>query len=288
MTGNRVTLQDLVNPLYLHPSDGAVHVEKLQASTDYRAWKMAMKINVTSKRKLAFVTGGVARPSDLVQAKLWDTCNNMIIAWLTHNVSPSIIKSMMFMTTTASPIRSNLETRFQLTNGFRKYKINIVVHDLKQGTLSINEYYTDMRALWEELESLNTLPTVVTPSEDVTVLLNAISSQKEEASAALHQEEAQRELLQLNKLDNESVAIFTKSNVIKYDKPMICTVCGGRGHKNDKCWDVVGYVKWHAKHGQISSNNSVRVKPQFQTNKWPSGHNPGVSKMATTAQPSLA
>ncbi|XP_074344593.1 uncharacterized protein LOC141683741 [Apium graveolens] len=238
----------------------------------------------------------------------------MVIAWLTHNVSPSIMKSVMLMTT-ASAIWSNFETRFQLTNGSRKYKLNRDVYDLKQGTMFVNEYYTAMRALWEELETLNTLPTVVTPNEDVTALLNAISSQKEEgklfqflnglnevynpqrshfllmsplpsvetASAALQQEEAQRELLQLSKLDNESVAMFTRSNIIKYDKPIMCTVCGGRGHKNDKCWDVVGYPKWHAKHGQGSSNNGVRVKPQFQNNRWSSGHNKsGVSKLAAT------
>ncbi|XP_074357122.1 uncharacterized protein LOC141696883 [Apium graveolens] len=177
MAGNRKTLQDLVNPLYLHPSDGAtsVQVEKLQGSSDYISWKRAMEINLASKRKLGFVTGGVARPSDPVQAELWDTCNNMVIAWLTHNISPSIMKSVMFMTT-ASAIWSNLETHFQLTNGSRKYKLNRDVYDLKQGTMSVNEYYTAMRALWEELETLNTLPTVVTPSEDVRALLNAISS----------------------------------------------------------------------------------------------------------------
>lgn len=132
MAGNRIPFQDLVNPLYLHPSDGAtsVQVEKLQGSSDYRSWKRAMEINLASKRKLGFVTGGVPRPTDAVQGELWDTCNNMVIAWLTHNVSPSIMKSVMFMTT-ASAIWSNLETRFQLTNGSRKYKINRDIYELK-------------------------------------------------------------------------------------------------------------------------------------------------------------
>ncbi|XP_074362579.1 uncharacterized protein LOC141702872 [Apium graveolens] len=320
MAGNRISLQDLVNPLYLHPSDGAmsIQVEKLQGSSDYRSWKRAMEINLASKRKLGFVTGDVPRPTDVVQRELWDTCNNMVIAWLTHNVSPSIMKSIMFMPSAAA-IWLNLETRFQLTNGSRKYKINRDIYELRQQSLSINEYYTAMRTLWEELETLNMLPVVSSPSEEVKTLLDAISSQREEsklfqflngldesyntqrshfllmsplssvetASAALQQEEAQRELLHLNKLDNESVALFSRSNIVKPEKVpvIVCTVCGGKGHKHDKCWNVIGYPKWHYKHGQ-NSYSGPRVKSQPNVTRWTAGYKQGGAKLVAAAQTS--
>ena len=314
MAGNRISFTDLVNPLYLHPSDGAtsVQVEKLQGPNDYRAWRRAMEINLASKRKLGFVTGEVPRPTDAVQADLWDTCNNMVIAWLTHNVSPTIMKSIMFMTSAAA-IWVNLEKRFQLTNGSRKYKLNREIYEMRQNSLSINDYYTAMRTLWEELESLNTLPTISTPTPDVRALLDTISSQQEEsklfqflngldeiynpqrshfllltplpsvevASAALQQEEAQHELLPMNKLDPESSAMFTKTYPIKFDKSFACPACGGKGHKSDRCWTIIGYPKWHFKHGQQPTTHT-KPKP---TSKWPStSKNP--TKFAATAQTS--
>lgn len=51
----------------------------------------------------------------------------------------------------------------------------------KQNTESITEYYTYMKAVWEELDSLNMLPAVTNPTEDVIKLLDAINLQKEES-----------------------------------------------------------------------------------------------------------
>ena len=183
-TGGRITFQDMLNPLFLHPSDGAntVQVDKLQGSADYRAWSRQMEISLSSKRKLGFVKGTVTRSTDdETKAELWDACSNMVIAWITQNVSPSIKKSVMYMTSSRE-IWVNLEKRFSLTNGSRKYRLNRELYEIKQNSMPINEHYTAMRAIWEELDVMNALPVIQNPSEEVQMMLSVIEQQRERRS----------------------------------------------------------------------------------------------------------
>ncbi|XP_074356780.1 uncharacterized protein LOC141696550 [Apium graveolens] len=260
-----------MTPLFLHPSDNtsSIQVDKLQGSSDYRAWRRSMEINLSSKRKLgskrklSFVTGRVTSPTDdILKAEMWDTCNNTVIAWITSNVSPTIMRSIMYMTS-AKDNWSNLEKRFSLSNGSRKYKLCRKLYDLKQANLSITEYYTSMKMVWEELDTLTLLPAVTVSTDEVLKLLEEIHLQKEElrlfqflnglddqynsqcsqlllqsplptvelACSALEQEEAQRCMLGLNKGTNDMMAMYRRSAP---DRNLICTTCGGKGHRGPK------------------------------------------------------
>lgn len=76
---------------------------------------------------------------------------------------------------------------------------------------------------------MNGLNEIYNPQRSHFLLLSPLPS-VEVASAALQQEEAQRELLQLNKIDIESSAMYSKHNITRPDRNALCTECGGRGH----------------------------------------------------------
>ncbi|GJS36968.1 probable calcium-binding protein CML46 [Tanacetum coccineum] len=61
----------------------------------------------------------------------WVTCNNIVISWLMSSVSKSIAKSIMFVRT-ALAIWNQLQTRFALSNGSHKYKLNKQCYDIIQ------------------------------------------------------------------------------------------------------------------------------------------------------------
>lgn len=270
MAAPRVTYTDLTNPRFLHPSDNinSIQIDKLEGPSDYRAWKRSMEISLSAKCKLGFVKGTVVPiPSDAAQNELWETCDNMVISWITSNLSSTIRKSVIYMST-SKEIWKNLEMRFSLTNDSRKYKLNRDLYEMKQGSLTVNEYYTALRSIWEELDSMHVLPTISAPAIEVKKLLEDIELQKDEsklfqflnglndaytpqrsqllmltplpkveiAIAMIQQEEAQREI-------TSAAAMYSKIQPQSPDKLLTCTACKGRGHTADRCWTIVGYPK---------------------------------------------
>ncbi|KAJ8436441.1 hypothetical protein Cgig2_030953 [Carnegiea gigantea] len=107
-------LNDFQNPLSIHPYDGLNSVEikdKLTGSRNYRACKQAMEISLSTKRKLVFVHSTLARSTDdAIKAEQWDSCNNLSVA----------------------KIWKQLEKRFAVSNGSRKYQLNREVYSIKQ------------------------------------------------------------------------------------------------------------------------------------------------------------
>jgi len=171
------------NPLFIHPSDGPNTItlaEKLTGSDNYRSWKRSMEISLSTKRKLAFVQGTLAKSVDDPQkADQWEACNNMVIAWIMNNVSDSIARSILYVKT-AAEIWHQLDKRFAIANGSRKYNLNKQTYILKQENQSISDYYTKMKEVWEELESMSDLPCITTAAEDVTQFLACLNRQMAE------------------------------------------------------------------------------------------------------------
>lgn len=268
------------NPLFLHPSEGPGSLsiqEKLIGAQNYRSWRRAMEIGLSTKRKLGFVKGTLTRPLDPNLAKQWDICNNMGISWIMNSVSESIVKSVMFISS-AYQIWIQLEQRFALSNDSRKYKLHKDTYAIEQNGSPISEYYTKMKCVWEELDSMSELPKLNNITPELVVFLAALNKQNEEqrlfqflnglddhfnsqrsqlllnsplpsveaACALLQQEESQRDVL--NSFANvESTALYSQRNV--KDK---CSICGYKWHPPEKCWEKVGYPTWHSKYKQQS------------------------------------
>ncbi|KAL2932887.1 Retrovirus-related Pol polyprotein from transposon RE1 [Bienertia sinuspersici] len=263
-SGNSNSTIEPTSPLYLHPSDGtnSIIVEKLTGTSNYRPWRWSFEIALASKRKLGFVTGGVKRDaSDKVKQESWGTCNSMVISWILNSVSDDIKKSVMFMND-AAEIWQHLQTRFSVTNGARKYSVNKQIYESKQQGKSVSEYYTQMKALWVELETLNVTPAITTMTPEINAFIKALNEQKEElrlfqflsgmdddfssqrsqilmmtklptveeACNIIQQEETQREVFKQEKKDVEPMAMHIKK------AELVCGNCGKTGHSIENCW----------------------------------------------------
>lgn len=139
-----------------------------------------MEINVSTKRKLGFLTGTVQRSQDdPVKADQWDAYNNLVIAWIMNAVCEPIAKSILYIEIKCG-IWKHLEKRFAVGNGSRKYKLNRELYNLKQSNLSVNDIYTQFRGIWEELDSMESLPRIRNAAAEIEELLKCICRYREE------------------------------------------------------------------------------------------------------------
>ncbi|KAL2899000.1 Retrovirus-related Pol polyprotein from transposon RE2 [Bienertia sinuspersici] len=244
--------------------------EKLEGPVNYRSWKRSVEIALASKRKLGFVTGLVKRDdADAKKQEQWDTCNNLVISWLLGSMSDTVRKSVMYINT-AREIWCQLERRFTVANGAVKYKLKKELYDARQNGATINDYYTKMSGIWEDLNSLNQLPPISVMTPEISAFVAALERLKEEqhlfqflngldedygaqrsqvllqsplssvegACGSLQQEEAQREVLNVSNLNLEGSAMSSnktvkqgKDNFVPGDKKGYEGTCGACGKK---------------------------------------------------------
>ncbi|KAL2894623.1 Apolipoprotein A-IV [Bienertia sinuspersici] len=85
--------------------------------------------------------GVVVRDStDKVKQEAWGICNSMIICWILQNVSETIRKFIMYVSNAKENWRQ-LQQRYQVTSGVRRYQLNKQIYETKQNGKPFTEYF---------------------------------------------------------------------------------------------------------------------------------------------------
>jgi len=154
----------------------------------------------------------------------------------------------------------------------------------------MSDYYTQIKGIWEELDNMVDLPKVSVANEEIANFLRAFGKMQEEqklfqflnglddvykaqrsqilimnplpsvevACSILQQEELQREVLEDEQFVHESSALYGRS-LEAVSSPGVenrCSHCGNKGHVKEKCWQILGYPRWHPR-----SKKFPQVKP---------------------------
>ncbi|XP_060182790.1 uncharacterized protein LOC132612700 [Lycium barbarum] len=125
--------------LYLHPFDttGAPTVTiQLKGSENYSVWSRAIRIQLLGKNKLGFIDGTVKKED--FEADLehnWDRCNAIVLGWIMSSVA-------------------------------KELRTGIVYAEDARGIDSVQTYFSKLRGLWAEFDSMVPPPYNCSKSKD--------------------------------------------------------------------------------------------------------------------------
>ena len=154
----------LTNPshvLFLHPSDNLnnVLVSNPLDGRNYGHWKRAMEVALIGKNKLSFVHGTFPRPDQTTPSMRaqWDRCDNMVLAWLLHATVKNIADSIMF-SATSHAAWTELEQRYGQAEMTRIFEVQRDLCSISQNNLSVADYFTEIKKLWDEYSAITIIP----------------------------------------------------------------------------------------------------------------------------------
>ncbi|XP_050217905.1 uncharacterized protein LOC126668770 [Mercurialis annua] len=151
------------NPYYVHPSENPslLLVTNLLTEGNYHSWCRAMKKALISKNKLKFIDGSIAVPCrNDPSFPAWERCNNMVCSWLTRAVSNSISESLSCIDN-AIDVWEDLRERFSQIDAIRISDLQEEIYSFKQNNMTVTDYFTQLKMLWDELGSLRPIPNCV-------------------------------------------------------------------------------------------------------------------------------
>ncbi|XP_019231493.1 PREDICTED: uncharacterized protein LOC109212316 [Nicotiana attenuata] len=149
------------HPLYLQPNDtpGSSLISlQLTGSNNYTLWSRAMRIGLLGKCKLGFVDGRFPKSRfepDLHD--LWEKVNAIVLSWIMNAVRLGLLSSVLYASS-AHKVWEDLKERFDKVNGSRILYLHREVHTLVQGVMTVTDYFSKLRELWDEFDALMPCP----------------------------------------------------------------------------------------------------------------------------------
>lgn len=123
---------------------------------NYSYWSYVMKNFLRGKSMWSYVSGVRVKPTDTKAADyeasvdVWEANNSKIITWVNNSVTHSI-GAQLAKYETAKEVWDHLAKLYTQSNFAKQYQLEIDIRSLQQNELSIQEFYTAMSSLWDQL-----------------------------------------------------------------------------------------------------------------------------------------
>ncbi|MCI04355.1 integrase catalytic region, partial [Trifolium medium] len=120
-----------------------------------------------AKNKLCFIDDFIPVPDVFnLNRSAWERCNHLIHSWIFNSVYAPIAQTIVLSENVIN-VRHDLKERFAKTDCIRISTLRSSLNNLKQGSKSVLDYFTEIKGLWEELNTHRPMPTCLNDSFSV-------------------------------------------------------------------------------------------------------------------------
>ncbi|XP_019427158.1 PREDICTED: uncharacterized protein LOC109335479 [Lupinus angustifolius] len=129
---------------------------QLNGSSNYAYWSYVMRKFLIGKRIWGYVSGTFVKPTNSAtenyakELETWEVNNSKIITWINNSVSQSI-GFQLAKYDSASQVWEHLKRLYVQSNFAKQYQLEIDIRALQQHSMSIQEFYSAMTNLWDQL-----------------------------------------------------------------------------------------------------------------------------------------
>ncbi|GJT21426.1 ribonuclease H-like domain-containing protein [Tanacetum coccineum] len=134
---------------------------KLVGAENYKMWATAMKTTLKGKNKMGFIDGTcMKQESSDVLSKQLERCNAIVLGWILGSLSQELYVGQVY-SEIVFEVWFELKETYDKMDGSVVFNMMHKINNLKQGDLSVPDYYHKLNSLWREFDILTILPTYV-------------------------------------------------------------------------------------------------------------------------------
>ncbi|XP_047340257.1 uncharacterized protein LOC124943840 [Impatiens glandulifera] len=143
------------DPLVIHPVDhpGLTLTTAVLTRETYFGWCLSIQLALPAKIKIGFIDGTFPRPIDQEDGRQWGIVDSMVRAWIMNTIDIRLQRRFQ-STKTSRDLWLEVKSRYEGNNGPRRYYLQKDIVILQQGRNDLEEYYSKVRLLWDEMFSL--------------------------------------------------------------------------------------------------------------------------------------
>ncbi|GAV57857.1 UBN2_3 domain-containing protein, partial [Cephalotus follicularis] len=119
---------------------------------NYNQWSHSVIIFICRKGKEDYIIG-ITVPQDESSARyrMWKVENHMVMFWLLNSMRNEMGENFMYYQTAEEIWDATRETYSNKDNTFIVFEIKRILHDLRQGEMTITDYFIALTRYWQQL-----------------------------------------------------------------------------------------------------------------------------------------